>query len=154
MGSVSSKLAAVLALGGVVRTVSGSTLAATTTAVLAFGAAYLFIPASRPPPLDYTNSDNWYHIARHKNGGCEHVPDEATPNSEESGQCDCFYIHGTNILTGGNAPIGAAACSKELSYESMLRRESTPFNGCCKMYAPGYRQVTMTVWFQNAFGFR
>jgi hypothetical protein len=113
------------------------------------------VECSREGPLDYaTSTEHWHHVAGLKLGPCAHVPEAAEPanNAEETGECDCFYVHGTSDLnmTSSNASTIGDGYKTHIEF---LRRESTWANGCCKMYAPGYRQFTMKTIYKIAFGF-
>eukprot|EP00930_Biecheleria_cincta_P053936 TRINITY_DN3976_c0_g2_i1.p1 TRINITY_DN3976_c0_g2~~TRINITY_DN3976_c0_g2_i1.p1 ORF type:complete len:343 (-),score=44.21 TRINITY_DN3976_c0_g2_i1:305-1333(-) len=108
-------------------------------------------------PLDYaTTTEHWHHVAGVKGTCCSHVPSGADPsnNVEKNGQCDCFYVHGTSDFEGfelnGNASSIGDGYAEHMKF---LKRESTWANGCCKMYAPGYRQANIKTILKLAMGF-
>jgi len=107
-------------------------------------------------PLDYaTTTNNWHHVAGFKKGPCGHIPRGAEPakNVEEDGPCDCFYVHGTSDFHAvfSNAGSIGDGYAEHVKY---LRQEATWANGCCKMFAPGYRQCTLKTLVKIAMGFK
>src|SRR5882757_5050408 len=100
------------------------------------------VPAQTPPAPDYSSSTSWAALPG--------IPStaSATPPGYDDQQAtaavDVFYIHPTTYFDiaianaaynqGGIAQIGVTAA---------LTNQASVFNGCCRIYAPHYRQASL-----------
>ncbi|MBI3510703.1 MAG: DUF3089 domain-containing protein [Bacteroidetes bacterium] len=98
---------------------------------------------AHPVRPDYSNEKFWIALpARHDIGdsippGCEIKEDEANANA------DVFYIHPTVYLAGGpwNGDLDDKSLNRKC--DACVLFQATPFNACCKVYAPRYRQAIL-----------
>lgn len=96
-----------------------------------------------PPAPDYARAGTW--LAFPGRGGLERstVPG-VTPVDEAAAPADVFFVHPTTFKGSAvwNAPYDASAAAAPLDAPVLLDQVSA-FNGCCRLYAPHYRQATL-----------
>jgi hypothetical protein len=67
------------------------------------------------------------------------MTDAALPEDQKA---DVFFIHPTTYLTGGgNARYDEPGPASTQINQGVLRFQASVFNGCCRIYAPRYRQA-------------
>lgn len=100
--------------------------------------------ASVPPPEpDYALPTAW--LAWPGRGGLERsVPAGMVPIQESAAPADVFFVHPTTFKGSPiwNAPFDASDTAAPLNPAVLLGQVSA-FNGCCRLYAPRYRQATL-----------
>lgn len=102
-----------------------------------------------PPPPDYSDPANW--AARpDRPGPAQSVPANATPIAR-SPAVDVFYIHPTTFRSAErwNQPIDDAA-TNDWTDRSVIARQASVFNGCCRVFAPRYRQASTRAFAEMA----
>ena len=107
-----------------------------------------FDPAKVPPPPSYADPASWAalpSVTDHADlvvGG----DSAAGPNAA----ADVFYVHPTTYFSkaGWNAAIDEPV-SRELLDEVVLAAEASVFNGCCRVFAPRYRQATLGTFYAD-----
>lgn len=59
---------------------------------------------------------------------------------------DVFFIHPTTYLRSvvGNAPFDGPALARAWIDDAVLPLQASVFNGCCRIFAPRYRQASIT----------
>jgi hypothetical protein len=93
-----------------------------------------------PPAPDYDQAPSWYAYPN-KNGlerstiPGEHAADEA------AAEADVFFIHPTTYLK--NDAYNVAIDAPTTYGDAVLLNQASAFNGCCRIYAPHYRQATL-----------
>jgi hypothetical protein len=95
-----------------------------------------------PPPPDYSLPSSW--AARPgAEGAAAAVAPGASPALTDP-QVDVFYVQPTTDLskTRWNQDIADAATNKWTD-ESVVARQGGVFNGCCRVFAPRYRQASI-----------
>lgn len=102
---------------------------------------------SLPPPAvpDYAQPSAW--AARPgAEGPAALVPPGATPAATHAG-VDVFYIHPTTYRsrTTWNADV-ADAETNHWTDISVIARQASVFNGCCRVFAPRYRQASLAAF--------
>ncbi len=98
--------------------------------------------ASDLPAPDYTQPGAW--AARP--GLDSHANDTpAGVSRAQDPQVDVFFIHPTTYLKPviGNAPYDAGGFTRSQLDVAVLRFQASVFNGCCRIYAPRYRQSSL-----------
>ncbi|WP_375395202.1 DUF3089 domain-containing protein [uncultured Sphingomonas sp.] len=102
-----------------------------------------------PPPPDYGDPANW--AARpDRPGPAQSVPTNATPLARRPA-VDVFYIHPTTFRSAEqwNQRIDDAA-TNSWTDRSVIARQASVFNGCCRVFAPRYRQASTRAFAEMA----
>lgn len=103
---------------------------------------------SEPPTSPvYTNTDFWF---AHPNiqDTADLIPANANINADLANKpVDVFFIHSTGYVgPGGWNSNMAQENSETQSLEYMLSSMASAFNGCCRIYAPNYRQAHLAAF--------
>lgn len=111
------------------------------TALLAGAApaADRFADQTPPPPPDYSQPTSW--AARPgAEGAAATVPVGATP-APRAPVVDVFYVNPTTYVskTRWNQDVADRAANA-VTDASVISRQASVFNGCCRVFAPRYRQ--------------
>jgi Protein of unknown function (DUF3089) len=98
--------------------------------------------AASPPPPDYGRTAAWAALPglpSHANDAPTGVARAADPS------VPVFFIHPTTDLAQsiGNAPFDASGRVRDRVDEAVLRLQASVFNGCCRIFAPRYRQASL-----------
>ena len=100
---------------------------------------------SPPPPVapDYQSDDAWLAFPG-RNGLERSTPRGHKAVDERSASADVFFIHPTTYRGNDveNAPYTQSEKVEELNGAVLLGQVSV-FNGCCRLYAPRYRQTSV-----------
>lgn len=107
------------------------------------GPATPFDPRSLPPAPDYERARAW--LALPGRGGLERsTPPGVTAVDERTAPADVFFVHPTTFKGSPVwvAPYDASNAAAPLNPPVLLDQLSV-FNGCCRLYAPRYRQATL-----------
>lgn len=107
------------------------------------GQAASFEAADVPPAPDYSHAEAW--LAFPGRDGLERsAPEGLTPLVEAQAEADVFFIHPTTIADrqAMNGPWDADDTAAPLN-PAVLLGQASVFNGCCRIYAPRYRQATL-----------
>lgn len=100
--------------------------------------------ASTPPPApDYAKVGAWLAWPG-RNGLERSIPPGVVQVSETDAPADVFFVHPTTFKGSPvwNAPFDADDTAAPLNPPVLLDQVSV-FNGCCRLYAPRYRQATL-----------
>ena len=107
--------------------------------------------ASQPPPPapDYAQPGAW--AARPGiNGPALLVPAGATP-ATRAPRVDVFYVHPTTFRSRSQWNQGLAdAETNGWTDSSVIARQASAFNGCCRVFAPRYRQASIRAFSEMA----
>lgn len=98
---------------------------------------------------DYTTSAAWSALPSTVDGA-DTVSGDFTDNQADA-VADVFFIHPTTYLSpdAWNAPLDDAAAN-DLIDNSVNVAQASTFNGCCRIFAPRYRQATFASFFPAA----
>lgn len=99
-----------------------------------------FAETTPPPAPDYARADAWLALPG-RNGLERSTPPGMTAIDEKTAPADVFFIHPTMYLKNDvwNAPYDVAG-----AYNApVLLAQASAFNGCCRIYAPHYRQASL-----------
>ena len=96
-----------------------------------------------PPAPDYANPRAWLALPG-RNGPERSTPPGMTAIDERGAPADVFFVHPTTFKGNPvwNARYDAPHDAAPLDAPVLLGQVSV-FNGCCRMYAPHYRQATL-----------
>ena len=102
-----------------------------------------FAETLAPPAPDYTNPENWAALPG-KEDLADVLPEGNYEDVQAQSSADVFFIHPTTYYSsdGWNQPLDNQEVN-ELTNEFTLQGQASVFNGCCKIYAPRYRQATI-----------
>ena len=110
---------------------------------------HAFTTADVPPAPDYADSNNWAALpGRHDLA--DYVPEGAQDNQARAA-VDVFYVHPTSYYRKDhwNQSVTDAAANK-FTDAMVLDGQASAFNGCCRVYAPRYRQATLGAFLDRA----
>jgi hypothetical protein len=95
---------------------------------------------------DYSDDRCWAALPE-KNDGADLVPlDAPVADSQASADADVFFIHPTTCydILRQNARIDDEKVNS-LTDRTTIQKQASVFNGCCRIYAPRYRQASLYV---------
>lgn len=112
---------------------------AATQAAFAADAVQSFAEQSPPPVPDYAKAESWA-AGPNGLGAAAALPAGATPLAKEA-VVDVFYVHPTTYRSKDrwNQDIADKAAN-DWTDASVIARQAGVFNGCCRIFAPRYRQ--------------
>jgi Protein of unknown function (DUF3089) len=99
------------------------------------------VAAMSPPPPDYATAAAW-SAGPFGPGPAATVPQGATP-AARGAAVDVFYVHPTTSKSREvwNQDIADAA-ENRWADESVVARQASAYNGCCRVFSPRYRAAT------------
>lgn len=137
-GAIGAVAIVVLTAAGLFVAVGGSSLVTSVR-----GPSRPFDPGRAPPPPDYAAAAAW--LAYPGRDGLERsVPAGMGVVDERTAPADVFFIEPTTGHESGvwNMPYDSGTSNK--TYDAaVLVGQASVFAGCCRIYAPRYRQVTV-----------
>lgn len=101
----------------------------------------VFAEQPQPPPPDYAQAANWASRPGAE-GPAQRVPIGASPRAAAP-RADVFYVHPTTFSSSAawNQRLDDAA-TNAWTDESVIARQASVFSGCCRIFAPRYRQAS------------
>jgi hypothetical protein len=107
------------------------------------GPGFAYDPSAVPPPPDYTGRQAWLAFPG-QNGLERSTPAGLMAIDERAAPTDVFFVHPTTFRGSAVwvAPFDASDAAAPLNPVVLLGQVSV-FNGCCRLYAPRYRQATL-----------
>lgn len=98
----------------------------------------------RPPAPNYSDPSAWAALPgpEHKDAADVVPAEETVPDRQAEAQVDVFYIHPTTYRgrENWNQDISDTVTNSWTDI-SVIARQAAIFNGCCRIYAPRYRQA-------------
>ncbi len=107
-----------------------------------------FDPADAVSAPDYADSANWAALPSREDLA-DMVP-EGVERGVVQGESpvDVFYVHPTGFLKGSSWTFSMDPdTSTEENTAWMIANQASPYNGCCNVYAPRYRQASIFTYF-------
>jgi hypothetical protein len=105
-------------------------------------------PPSRPP--DYSKGESWAALPDREDAA-DAVPSADVQDRQSTAEVDVFFVHPTTFFgTGGWNQALDDTATNQLTDMFVLRGQAAVFNGCCKIYAPRYRQATIYSFMDNS----
>lgn len=107
--------------------------------------------AAEPPAPDYSEPASWAAWPG-RSSGADSVPQELDdPALTAEERVDVFFIHPTTYLSlsVGNARYDESGGTRTRLERGVLRYQASVFNGCCRIFAPRYRQASIGAFFQE-----
>lgn len=104
-----------------------------------------FDAALAPPAPDYGRSESWAATPEVTNDPSDVAPRDVASADPATAKVDVFFIHPTSFFSNErwNAALNDAETNRRTDAGS-IRNQASVFNGCCRVYAPRYRQVTLS----------
>jgi hypothetical protein len=101
-----------------------------------------FDPAKAPPAPDYAQQSSWGALPTITNASDVSPPGIDMADGAHA-RGDVFFIHPTTYFSSTlwNQPLDDQATNQRTD-SGPLRAQASAFNGCCRVYAPRYRQMT------------
>jgi len=102
-----------------------------------------FETTTAPTAPDYSRPDAWMAFPG-RNGLGRSTPPGMTAIDEASAPADLFFVHPTTYLKNDVWNARYDASNTEAPYNApVLLGQISAFNGCCRLYAPHYRQASL-----------
>lgn len=101
--------------------------------------------AKAPPTADYTSDNAWAALPE-RSDKADVVPASSTATDNQAhAQVDVFFLHPTTYYgkAGWNARFDEPGFPMDRLENGVLRYQASAFNGCCRVFAPRYRQATV-----------
>ncbi len=113
-----------------------------------------FEEVEKPPAPDYSDPASWAALP-FENDNADLTP-PGHDDMQSDAPADVFFVHPTTFFDRErwNAPIDDAK-SRSFVDQMVMSGQASVFNGCCKVYAPRYRQATIGTYLadkKNASG--
>ncbi|MBI1262536.1 MAG: DUF3089 domain-containing protein [Rhizobiales bacterium] len=101
--------------------------------------------ATATPAPDYTKEEAWAALPQTKDLADVTPADSDVRDGQAEALVDVFFIHPTTYYSkdGWNAHFDEGGTTKELLESGVLRYQASAYNGCCRIFAPRYRQATL-----------
>jgi pimeloyl-ACP methyl ester carboxylesterase len=98
-----------------------------------------------PPAPDYTKDEAWAALPDHLDNADVVPAGSGLTDNQAAAKVDVFFIHPTTYYSkdGWNARYDEPGTTMELLESGVLRFQASAFNGCCRIFAPRYRQATL-----------
>jgi hypothetical protein len=106
-----------------------------------------FDAAQAPPAPDYERAANWTATPEISNDPSDVAPLNVALSDPATAPVDVFFIHPTSFFSSKmwNASLDDAETNRRTDLGT-IRNQASVFNGCCRVYAPRYRQVTFSAF--------
>ncbi len=93
-------------------------------------------------PPEYAQVSNWAALPDHADAA-DVVPEGST-DTQASASADVFFVHPTTYYKPQhwNQPLDESE-TNALTDNFVMKNQTSAFNGCCRIYAPRYRQATV-----------
>ena len=104
-----------------------------------------FNEAKAPPAPEYASDDAWAALPGRADKADVVPAGTGLTDSQSSAEVDVFFIHPTTYYgkAGWNARYDEPGFSRDRLENGVLRYQASVFNGCCRIFAPRYRQATV-----------
>jgi hypothetical protein len=108
-------------------------------------------PLPPPPAPNYAQSDTWAAWPGRASDADAVPPGVTAQPLADSEKADVFFIHPTTYLSDAapNARYDEPGVIAVRIDHEVLRYQANAFNGCCRIYAPRYRQAAIGAFFEK-----
>lgn len=142
------KLIAALAAGAAIVGLAATVAAQDGPLAAALTPDHPFSVAAAPPAPDYATPDAWAGLPDREDA--VDVAPDGSADGQRAARVDVFFVHPTTYFSkeGWNASFAEAGGGAVASVDAgSMRAQASAFNGCCRVYAPRYRQATLAAFF-------
>jgi len=115
---------------------------------LRMGPRGAFDAAAAPPAPDYASPEAWAAWPGRPSAAGDTPAGTGANDRQASAKADVFFIHPTTYVIGGawNAAFDEGGRTGAGVDRSVLRNQAGAFNGCCRIFAPRYRQAELAAF--------
>lgn len=109
-----------------------------------------FDAAKAPPAPDYARRISWAALPDMTDAS-DVAPQGVAMADPAAAEADVFFVYPTSFFSNSkwNADIADAEVNARTGKGS-LRNQASVFNGCCRVYAPRYRQMTFSGFLEHS----
>jgi len=109
-----------------------------------------FAEAQPPGAPDYAQQQSWAALPDREDAA-DVVPNGEVQDRQSTAEVDVFFVHPTTFFgtAGWNQSLDDGS-TNQLTDMFVLRSQAAVFNGCCRIYAPRYRQATIFSFMDNS----
>ena len=109
-----------------------------------------FHEASPPAEPDYANPDHWAALPDRKDWA-DRIPVGDFSDLQGTASVDVFFLHPTTYVSAEswNQSLNDHS-TNQMTDEFVMQGQASVFNGCCRIYAPRYRQATLYSFFDTS----
>ncbi len=134
-------LAGLVVLGGLAFGFRG------TLFVYAITPGFAFADSQTPAPPNYDLPDHWAALPDRADSADSVPVGTGVVDAQPAAEIDVFFVHPTTFYSGKgwNAAITDASVNHR-TQRGAVRHQASVFNGCCRIYAPRYRQATLAAF--------
>jgi Protein of unknown function (DUF3089) len=106
-----------------------------------------FAESPKPPAPDYSSASAWA-VWPGKASSADVIPGGISGTIAQNPAVDVFFIHPTTYLSNAtwNARFDEGGATGLQLEKGVLRYQTSVFNGCCRIFAPRYRQATISAF--------
>jgi len=111
-----------------------------------------FDESTHPGEPDYADT-KWWAGLPDRSDEVDVTPAAVTDN-QSAAQVDVFFIHPTTYFEPGNGwnqPLDNELANQRLKL-GVMKGQASAFNGCCRIYAPKYRQAAISAFMDQESG--
>lgn len=143
-------LGAVATLLGGVTYVYGQQLGMLAMLLMTHQPRQSFAEQAPPSAPDYADPAAWAALPEKADDPTDVAPEGYAPVDPAMAEVDVFFIHPTSFFSNDrwNQSLDDAK-TNERTDNGSLRNQASVFNGCCRVYAPRYRQMTFSGFLES-----
>ena len=117
-----------------------------------FEPLHRFDAALASPAPDYTQDAAWVGLPGHPGQADVVPPQSGAEDAEANAKVDVFFIYPTTFFgragvhfdqDAWNAAYDEGGMTRSVLESGVMRFQASAFNGCCRIYAPRYRQAVI-----------
>jgi hypothetical protein len=111
-----------------------------------------FTQEKMPPAPDYRDDSAWLALPGRRDEADVVPPGTAARDGQANANVDVFFVHPTTWLSAQawNARYDEGGVTAERLTQGVLRMQASVFNGCCRVFAPHYRQATLAAAIEHS----
>lgn len=106
-----------------------------------------FAEMPQPPAPNYKEQNTWL-VWPGRPSKADIIPEGIEGTLASNPQADVFFIHPTTYLSNArwNARFDEDGATNAQLEDGVLRYQTSVFNGCCRIFAPRYRQAAISTF--------
>ena len=96
-----------------------------------------------PPPAPDYNEASWWAAYPGQPSDAETTPASVAAVPDAERPAACFFVHPTGYFGAEHWNEPRPCQQSEMLTDSFMHTDASAFNGCCRIYAPRYRQASV-----------